>query len=194
MSDTQKDVGNNLNHLFWTESMNTKTFGGWLTVWNHRNYLQMHYLQGGMGYLKSALPKMGKNREKDTKVGWPSAEIYTGAVWTAASRSEHSHESKYWHFITSHRWHHSYGWLKVDTRPPAVSRIRQEDIRNDRQWSTTTMTSLQPFNHSGQVLVACFSLFSLLGQIIKLRKPLHRSSVPSSIWRVPYQQSCTPPL
>lgn len=45
----QKDIGNNLNHLFWTESLNTKTFGVDLTVRNHRKYLQMCYLQEVMG-------------------------------------------------------------------------------------------------------------------------------------------------
>lgn len=50
----------------------------------------MRYLQGGMGYLKSAVPKNGqKERARDTKVERTSAEIYTGAAWTTASRCEH---------------------------------------------------------------------------------------------------------
>lgn len=120
MSETQKGYWKQLESFILDWINEYKNIWGWRTVRNHRKYLQMCYLQGGMGCLKICFPKMGKNRERETqKVEWTSAEIYTRAVWSTASRSEASS-------------HHRYGWplVKADTTPPAVNLIRQEDIRN----------------------------------------------------------------
>lgn len=162
---------------FGLNSINTKTFEVDLTVRKPQKVFTMRYLHEGLGYLKSAYPKMAWNRERrkwsDQMMGlhW--------AVWSTASCSQHLFSIKHWHY---HRWHHSQ------------LTVKRWHYTFSCEWWSTTKRSLQPFNRSGQVPVAFFSLFLLLGFNKQLKKPLHQSSVPSSTWCVPCRQSYTPPL
>lgn len=135
--------------------MNTKTICYWLT-----KYLQMHYLQARMGYLKSASPNWAeRERESGVKKCWyfnRGCLNHGQRLWTPLQGQ--SPEA----FIPSHRWRHSYGWpLTVNKSWRGTSHCESQTGGEETSaWSSTSMRSLQPFNHPGQVPVAC--LFSIL--------------------------------
>lgn len=66
-----------------------KNIWGWMTVRNHRKYLQMRYLQEGTGYLKSAFPKWAKIERKRETPKWSEQVLKsTPGLWTTARHSE----------------------------------------------------------------------------------------------------------
>lgn len=138
-------------------------------------------------------PKMGKNREGETQKWSEQVLIFTpGLFGPQPPLQSQSTEALSQH--TDGIIHTADIWLliNVDTTPPAVDLIRQEEIRNLRQSDHELTAALQSLRTSPSRLL--FSILPFLGRRKQLRKPPHRSSAPSSIWRVPYQQSCTPPL
>lgn len=146
----------------WLNHWIQKHLGFDLTVWNHRKYLQMCYLQE-IGCFKS-VHQNGQNRERH-KCGankcWHF--LHWGCLDHSHCHSEHVARVKALqpHHIT----HHSYSWLflKVDITSPAVNLIGEtsDGVIINHYEVTSSLQSLP-------VPVTCFSLFSLFGLLSTL--------------------------
>lgn len=133
----------------------------WLTVLNHRKYLQMCYLQkkkkGGKTKRKydilNLLSQKRAKIESDSNLDWASADIYTGDVWTRARCSEAS-------------LHHADGtihtadsWLLIKGRPSTADSRSETSGQSDRPpWDHFSASITRDKSQSSR-----FSLFSLFG-------------------------------
>lgn len=146
------------------------------------------------GILEICFPKLGKNREGETPKWSEQVLKSTPGLCGPQPAALNSSEAKHCRLITSHRWHISYRWLLTDNKSwhytSCCKCLKKEDISDYRpQWVHLSPPTIQDKSQSPAFLYSPF-----LGCHKKLKRPLHQFSVPSSIWHVPYQQSCTPPL
>lgn len=91
------------------------------------------------GIVEICFPILGRNRDRD-KVEWKSAEMYGGAVRTAASYSEHfrgqalkllSHQSYGWQLTVNTSWHGTpLHTLNLKSQSPAFSLFSLFGLRN----------------------------------------------------------------